>query len=185
MKLTPERRMGWIALVVLVLDQATKWAVVRHLHLGAEREVLPGFFRLVHWGNTGAAWSTFHGNNLALACVSAAALVLLYMARRYFEGDRPAGQAALGLVFGGILGNLIDRLVHGHVVDFLYFHVIRRDGEVLGFPAFNVADSAICTGVGIIFILSWWLRPESDANGASPRVVPPAGVKPRESSSCR
>lgn len=167
MNLTPEKRMGMTALAVLALDQVTKWAVVRTLFLGAEREVLPGFFRLVHWGNTGAAWSTFHGNNLALACVSAAALVLLYMARRYFEGDRPAGQWALGLVFGGIVGNLIDRLVHGHVVDFLFFHVLRRDGEVLGFPAFNVADSAICTGVGLIFVLSWWIRPASGGTGPS------------------
>lgn len=160
MKYAAEKRMGLIALAILVFDQWTKWVVVRRLALGAEQEFLPGFFKFVHWGNTGAAWSTFHGSNGALAVVSLAALGLLYWARRHFEGDRPAGQIALGLVFGGILGNLVDRIARGHVVDFLYFHVIRRDGELLGFPAFNVADSAICTGVGIIFVLSWWLRPE-------------------------
>lgn len=158
--------MGLIALSLLVLDQLTKWSVVGRLPLGAEMEVLPGFFRLVHWGNTGAAWSLFHGNNHVLALVSLAALVVLFLARRHFESERPAGQVALGLVFGGILGNLVDRLVHGHVVDFLYFHVIRRDGVEVGFPAFNVADTAICTGVGIILLLSWMARPVPAAEGA-------------------
>lgn len=148
-----------LALVVMVLDQATKWMVVRSFALGGEMELVPGFFKFVHWGNTGAAWSTFYGSNGALAVVSAAALGLLYWARGYFEGDTKAGQFALGLVFGGILGNLLDRVFRGHVVDFLYFHVFRRDGEVLGFPAFNVADSAICTGVAIVFLLSWCKRP--------------------------
>lgn len=159
MKFNLERRILATALVVLFFDQATKWLVVSRLPLGAEIDVVEGFFKWVHWGNTGAAWSTFHGNNAALAAVSAVALVLLYLARRYFEGDTAWGQFALGLVFGGILGNLLDRLIHQHVVDFLRFQLIRRDGEVFGFPAFNVADSAICTGVGIIFLLSWVGRP--------------------------
>lgn len=147
--------MGAIALCLLVLDQLTKWLVIHRLHLGDEVRVLPGFFNLVHWGNTGAAWSLFHGNNQALATVSAVALLVLYWARSYFEGDTVPGQIALGLIFGGIVGNLIDRMVHQHVIDFLYFHVYRRDGEVLGFPAFNLADTAICTGVGVVFLLSW------------------------------
>lgn len=159
-----EKRMGAIALVLLILDQATKWSVVNRLALGTEWALLPGFFRLVHWGNTGAAWSLFHGNNHALALISVGAMGVLFLARRHFEAGRVPGQVALGLVFGGILGNLIDRLIHGHVVDFLYFHVIRRDGVEVGFPAFNVADTAICTGVGIIFLLSWMARPEGESD---------------------
>ncbi len=159
MKWTPERRLLGLALLVFVLDQSTKWLVASQLSFGMEVQVLPGFFKLVHWGNTGAAWSLFHGNNHILAVVSVVALVLLYLARRHFEGDTLPGQVALGLVSGGILGNLVDRLMHGHVVDFLYFHVVRRDGDLLGFPAFNVADTAICTGVGILFLLSWMPRP--------------------------
>ena len=147
--------MAAVAFGLLALDQITKWWVIHRLYLGDEIRVLPGFFNLVHWGNTGAAWSLFHGNNQFLATVSSVALVVLYLSRRYFEGDTVPGQIALGLVFGGIVGNLIDRLVHRHVIDFLYFHVVRRDGEVLGFPAFNLADTAICTGVGIVFLLSW------------------------------
>jgi signal peptidase II len=61
------------------------------------------------------------------------------------------------LIFGGIVGNLTDRLMpsRNHVIDFLYFYVITRNGEEAGFPAFNVADTAICTGVGLLFLASW------------------------------
>jgi signal peptidase II len=62
-------------------------------------------------------------------------------------------------MFGGIVGNLIDRRTIGHVVDFLYFHVYTRSGDEVGFPAFNIADSAICIGVGILFLLSWRQQP--------------------------
>lgn len=157
-----------LALAIFALDQISKWIVVRHLPLGGEIEVLPGFFRWVHWGNTGAAWSLFHDNNHLLAAVSAVALVVLFVARRYFEGETVPGQMALGLILGGIAGNLVDRLVHKHVVDFIYFHLHRRDGAELGFPAFNVADMAICSGVGIVFLLSWRTRPDSD-----PQPIPP------------
>jgi signal peptidase II len=69
----------------------------------------------------------------------------------------------LGLLFGGIVGNLLDRIIHEHVVDFLRFYWIRRSGAELGFPAFNVADSAICTAVAILLILSWQADPASNA----------------------
>jgi signal peptidase II len=62
---------------------------------------------------------------------------------------------SLGLICGGIVGNLFDRFLHGCVIDFLYFYLDRRGGEPLGFPAFNVADAAICTGVGLLFLMSW------------------------------
>jgi signal peptidase II len=161
MKRTAEKTILATGITVMVLDQFTKWIVERSLPLGHEFAILAGFFKFVHWGNTGAAWSLFHGNNHVLAAVSAAALVVLYKVRRYFEADRLSGQLALGLILGGIGGNLVDRVFRRHVVDFLYFHLIRRDGEELGFPAFNVADMAICTGVGIILLLSWLARPDS------------------------
>ena len=62
---------------------------------------------------------------------------------------------SLGLIFGGILGNLVDRLFRDHVVDFIRFYLHRRSGEEIGFPAFNIADSAICVGVGLMFLISW------------------------------
>ena len=145
-----------LALVIILLDQVTKLIVMRYLpNIGDKGEVIDGFFRFVHWGNTGAAWSLFSGNNGVLAGVAIAAVIVLYFARHHFDLHTLGGQISLGLIFGGIIGNLIDRLRVNHVVDFLYFYVVRRDGSEAGFPAFNVADSAICVGVGLLFILSW------------------------------
>jgi signal peptidase II len=149
--------MAGLAVSVFVLDQLTKLAVLKWLptEYVSEKSVLPGFFRLVHWRNTGAAWSMFHDNNLTLAIISAIALVVLIVARQRFHSHLTLGWISLGLIFGGIAGNLLDRILHKHVIDFLYFHLITRSGNELGFPAFNVADSAICIGVGLLFILSW------------------------------
>lgn len=147
--------MAILALSIFVSDQITKLLVINYLGLQEERVIVPGFFKLVLWGNTGAAWSLFRGNNGMLALVAVAALVILFLTRHHFEIHTLGGQISLGLIFGGILGNLTDRLLRDHVIDFLYFYVIRRNGEEAGFPAFNVADSSICVGVGLLFVLSW------------------------------
>jgi signal peptidase II len=153
--LAPPRRILLIAVAVLLLDQVSKAVVLRFLHFLDERVILEGFFKFVHWGNTGSAFSLFPGKNGVLALVSITAIVVLYLTRHHFDADTLPGQFALGLIFGGIVGNLIDRIFRQHVIDFIYFYVIRRDGSELGFPAFNVADSAICVGVGLLFVLAW------------------------------
>lgn len=161
MRLSANWRIGLLALGVFVLDQATKLVVRAHLGFGQEQPVIDGFFKLVHWGNTGAAWSLFRGHNVTLAFVALAALLILFLTRHHFDIHTLGGQLALGLIFGGILGNLLDRLLHNHVTDFLYFYVIRRDGIEAGFPAFNLADTAICIGVGVLLILSWQVESRS------------------------
>jgi signal peptidase II len=163
---TPNRRIALLAAAVVVLDQLTKSIVNACLIPGEEKVILPGFFKFVHWGNTGAAWSLFTGNNLVLAGVAVVAVFVLFMSRHHFDSRSPLGQVAFGLIFGGIVGNLIDRLRVQHVVDFLYFYLQQRNGTEIGFPAFNVADSAICTGVGLIFLLTW--RNEQQAKPAEP-----------------
>jgi signal peptidase II len=157
MELTPNKRLALIAMVIVAFDQLTKWAVLNLLGYAEEKVIINGFFKFVHWGNTGAAWSMFHGNNELLAIISLVALAVLFLSRQHFEFHHKLGQIALGLMFGGIIGNLIDRMMEsrGHVIDFLYFYVYRRSGGESGFPAFNVADSAICVGVGLLFLLSW------------------------------
>ena len=151
------RGIAALALVVLALDQFTKWLVLNHLDLGDEKTVVPGFFKLVHWGNTGAAWSLFSGNNAALALVGLFALVALFLTRHHFSSHTLGGQIAFGFIFGGIAGNLTDRLLPSRhaVVDFLYFYLQQRGGRILDFPAFNVADTAICSGVALIFLITW------------------------------
>src|SRR6266568_2010331 len=115
---TPNRRIAVIASLVIALDQATKQVVLRFLGYAQEKVVVEGFFKFVHWGNTGAAWSLFRGNNNILALVALVAIVVLFFSRHHFDSRTLLGQIAFGLIFGGIIGNLTDRIVRGHVIDF-------------------------------------------------------------------
>lgn len=151
----------WVKLIYLIacgvvaLDQISKWIIHFNLEFRAEEiSVIDGFFKIVYWGNTGSAFSMFSGNNNVLAAIALLAVFAIYFFRKHFEIHHSLGRWAMGLITGGIIGNLIDRLVHSYVVDFLYFYTTRTSGSELGFPAFNVADSAICTGIGLIFLLS-------------------------------
>ena len=165
---TPNRRIAMIGLLVIGLDQLTKQVVLRFLGYAQEKVVVEGFFKFVHWGNTGAAWSLFRGNNQLLAVVAVVALGVLFFSRHHFDSRTLRGQVAFGLIVGGIVGNLIDRLWAGHVIDFIYFYVQQRGGTEVGFPAFNVADSAICTGVGLIFLITWKSERAAKPAEASP-----------------
>ena len=147
-----------LATVVFLLDQFAKWLVLRSLAPWEERVIIRGFFNLCLRFNTGAAWSMFTNNNILLAAIALIALVALFLARHQFQAHTLTGQFAFGLIFGGILGNLTDRLLPARhaVVDFLHFYMARRgSAEAWDFPAFNVADSAICSGVVLIFIITW------------------------------
>jgi len=163
------QRIAIIAAVIFALDQFTKWLVLRSLGVYEERIIIPGFFKFVRWGNTGAAWSLFSGNNSLLALVALVAIVALWRTRHHFDSHTLMGQVAFGLIFGGIAGNLFDRLIHHEVVDFLRFYIVQRPTGLfeneIGFPAFNVADSAICTGVGLIFLIT--LKNEHAPTGAA------------------
>jgi signal peptidase II len=172
--------MAALASLVFVLDQLSKLAVLKHLGYAEEKGVVEGFFKLVHWGNTGAAWSMFRDNNEMLAIVALVALLVLFLVRHRFDIHLALGWISMGLIFGGIAGNLFDRLLPSrrHVIDFLYFYV-QRDGKgELGFPAFNVADSAICVGVFLLFVLSF----QKDTEAApAPVAVAKAKDDPKQS----
>ena len=165
MRWDPNRRIALAAGIIFLADQLAKLLVVRFLDPGEQWVLVEGFFKLVHWNNTGAAWSLFHGNNGLLALVSIAALVILFRARRRLDLSGLAGQTAFGMVVGGILGNLADRIRVGHVIDFLYFYLTPRGGQgaEIGFPAFNLADTCICTGVFLLVLLSWQENPAEAA----------------------
>lgn len=148
------QRIASIALVIFGLDQFTKWLVLRYLPIDDEKVLIRGFFKLVNWGNTGAAWSLFRGNNSILAAIGFIALLVIAIVFLTRHHDW-VGQIAFGLIAGGIAGNLVDRVRIGHVTDFIYFYLQQRGGGEVGFPAFNIADSAICTGVALIFLITW------------------------------
>lgn len=159
------KRLHSLALLIVVLDQITKILIERSLPFGSFYppnciEVIPGFFNLVHVGNTGAAWSLFSGYPKALAVVGILALALLFVFRNSLQLKLPQSQLAFGLIIGGIIGNLIDRFRLGHVTDFLDFHF--NDWY---WPSFNVADSAITVGVGIYILFSFLQPKDSPEKG--------------------
>ena len=139
-----------LSLAVAVLDQATKYAVSCRLLLGEQVPVLPGLFSISHVHNTGAAWGIFAGQGHWLVLLSIAMLGFMVWFRHSLTGGTRIGRVALALMLSGIIGNLIDRVKYGYVVDFLHFY--WRDHA---FPSFNVADAAICTGVGLYLLVGF------------------------------
>lgn len=144
-----------LALLVLVLDQWTKWLVVSRFEWG-QSLALSSFFNLVRVHNEGAAFSFLSSAGgwqrwffTALGLAASAYMVWLLV----HHGQRKLFALALSLLLGGAIGNVIDRLIHGHVIDFLDFHFDLLEPLFAGghFPAFNLADSAITAGaVGLI-----------------------------------
>jgi signal peptidase II len=148
-----------LLLIVVALDQASKAWIVAHLPLGTYGRpdaipVVRGFLYLVHVGNTGAAWSMLTGRSFLLAALAAATLVAIFLWRRALGLRDRTAQISFGLLCGGIIGNLSDRLVYGHVVDFLDFHF----GSYV-YPTFNIADAGICCGV-LLYLFHSLRQPE-------------------------
>ncbi|MBI5380170.1 MAG: signal peptidase II [Nitrospirae bacterium] len=142
------RRVLGVSGGVLALDQAAKWVIGQVLPLGAQREVIPGFFQLVHVRNPGAAFSLLAGMDEGYRAAFFVGYTLLAVAvLGWFLVKVREGwsRLSLALVLGGALGNLVDRVRYGAVVDFLDFY-----WGALHWPAFNVADRAIVVGVGIL-----------------------------------
>ncbi len=155
-------RVWLLALLIAVADQASKQWIRDTYALGESRTIIESFFHFTYLRNTGAAWGMFSGNNLWLAILSVVVLVLMVIFRRAFLGNTWEHRVALGLLAGGILGNVFDRLKLGYVTDFLDFFWRGHH-----FPAFNIADSAICIGVTLYVLSSLWVagHPLNEAQG--------------------
>ncbi len=139
----------WLGLggIVVVLDQLVKWWVTRALALGEEVAVTP-FLSWVRWHNEGAAFSILSDATgwqrwFFVAMAVAFLAFIVYELRRLPQQARLMGWV-YGLIAGGAVGNLIDRILHGHVVDFVLLHY-----QQWYFPAFNVADAALTVGAGL------------------------------------
>ena len=144
------------ALALVILDQVTKTLVIQRIRLHERIAVIPGFFDLTHVTNKGAAWGMFHNLPWIPFAISIVAFILLFVFLRKLSCGWPERVFALLMVASGIVGNCTDRLWHGAVIDFLRFHW----QEVAEWPSFNVADSAICCGV-TLFVISSFFRPEN------------------------
>lgn len=140
----------WIAAVAIVLDQLTKWWIVESIPNGGSVTVLP-VLNIIHTYNPGAAWSMFANAGGAQRWVFSGlavvvSVVLVYWLRRLQFSAQKLLVIGLTLILGGAIGNVIDRLRLGHVVDFVQVHWGNSY-----FPAFNVADSAI--SIGAVFVV--------------------------------
>ncbi|MBI5286631.1 MAG: signal peptidase II [Deltaproteobacteria bacterium] len=148
------RTLLWVSAVVILLDQLTKAIISNTLALHQSIEVIPGFFNITHIRNPGVAFGLLKGSGrlrlAVLLIVSSVALaVVVYL---YRKAEDKVLAFALSLVAGGAVGNLIDRMRFGEVVDFLDLHLGSYH-----WPAFNIADSAITIGV-ILTLLSLYIR---------------------------
>jgi signal peptidase II len=143
----------FLSLPLYAVDQLTKHLVLRFISPYDARIVVPDFFSLVNDTNTGAAFGSFRGNNTFFIVISVVALVVVTaLLIRHSQPD-PWRDLSLALLLAGILGNLTDRLLYGHVIDFLLFnlHIPYADP----WPAFNVADSCISIAVALFIIHSF------------------------------
>ncbi len=144
-----------IFLSVVCLDQLTKLWVVQAFGLYESRVIIPGLFNFTYLTNTGAAFGILAGHpawwrQLFFICVALVALVAIFFLHKKIAHESRWYTASLALIAGGAVGNLIDRVRLGSVVDFLDFYVSTHH-----WPAFNLADSAITVGVGIFLLVNF------------------------------
>jgi signal peptidase II len=148
----------FLTLPLYALDQLTKQWVQRSISPYDALSVVRDFFNLVNVPNTGAAFGSFKGNNTFFVIISLIALVVVTVLLVRHQRSDPWRDVSLALLLAGILGNLTDRLLYGHVIDFLLFNLHIRFADP--WPAFNVADSCISIAV-VLFIIHSFRKEKS------------------------
>ena len=149
-----------IAIVIILADQITKSSIIRTLALGQTKPALGNFLVLTYTRNTGGAFSLMQGGNYLFIVVASLAIVALLFAYHKYQFRQLSMSAALSLALGGAVGNLVDRIRFGYVVDFFDFQ--GGTGHTL-WPIFNVADSAISVGI-VVLILRMLFAKEKPAD---------------------
>jgi signal peptidase II len=162
------RKLPWLLLIsilIIAIDRITKTVVASHVALGEGITIIPGFLRITHWLNEGAAFSLFADSaspnmvRWGLITFSAVAAIAVLIALIRLGSRITLATAALALVLGGALGNLHDRVVYGSVVDFIEVHIFGYH-----WPDFNVADSSIVVGACLLLLDSLLASKSSDPN---------------------
>ena len=136
------------SLIFLLLDQIVKFLVSNYIDLGESISIIPSFFHFTYVQNTGAAWSILEGNTVFLIFASFSAIGLVYYFLLKDKKIEKIEEVGYGILLGGILGNLVDRIFLGYVIDFIHF--------IFGsyqFPVFNIADIGIVIGTFIIVFI--------------------------------
>lgn len=136
-----------ITIICIVIDFVSKLLVINNLKIGDSITIIPSFFSISYVRNTGAAWGMFSNGTIILAIVS---MTFLFFAIKYIYELKNISKLSLisyGMLLGGIIGNLIDRLFRNYVIDFLSFNIFGYS-----FPVFNIADCFIVVSIILIII---------------------------------
>jgi signal peptidase II len=142
-----------VAFIILLVDYLTKWMVRVRLDPIQSVELIPGYLRLSYWQNSGVAFGLFDAvasvwKPYILAALAVVAVVVIVVYGEHMPPERKLLRASLAIIIGGILGNFVDRIVRGYVIDFIDFHIY----DTFHWPTFNVADSAITIGIALLLI---------------------------------
>lgn len=137
--------------ISVILDQLIKFFINQNMHINESIKVIDHFFSITYVRNNGAAFSIFSGNRFFLIMISILAIIFIYYTFIHKRKINTIDASIYGLLFGGIIGNLIDRIINGYVIDYLDFKIFNYD-----FPIFNLAD--ICIVISIILILITTIR---------------------------
>ncbi|WP_186577535.1 signal peptidase II [Aquibacillus kalidii] len=143
-------RYYWIALIVIIIDQFTKWIVVKNMELRESIPVIENFFYITSHRNTGAAWGILAGKMIFFYIITTIVIIaVVYYMQKFAKESKLMGWS-LAFILGGAIGNFIDRLFRKEVVDFLDIYIGNYD-----YPIFNVADSALVAGVILVLIATF------------------------------
>lgn len=146
----------WISFLVLIIDQITKYFVSRNFYLGESVQVIPNVFHWTYILNPGAAFGMLDGSRWFFVAIAVLVSAGVWYFRKELQQEPAMIQTGTALFVGGAIGNLIDRIFIGQVIDFFDFRI---------WPIFNVADIAICVGVGLIIwniIMTEFLNSRND-----------------------
>lgn len=136
-----------ITSIILMLDQFIKILINKYMELGSGINIIPNFFSLIYIKNTGAAFSILKDNTFILTITSVIIIIILDRFIKKEENLNKLSIISFGLIMGGIFGNLIDRIIHHGVIDYLSFKIFNYH-----FPIFNLADITIVGGVFLLLI---------------------------------
>jgi len=153
------KKLAIISLVCIIIDQIIKVVITTNVEFAHSINVINNFFRITYLQNTGAAWSILSGNRILLIIVTVIALGIIYYVFLKDKKIKNYESILLGLLLGGIIGNLIDRVRFGYVIDYLDFNIFSYH-----YPVFNFAD--ICIVISIIILVIISLKEDKNGNNS-------------------
>jgi signal peptidase II len=139
----------YISIILLLIDQISKLLVVKLIDINSSIELIKNFFYLTYTHNTGAAFSILTGKRILLILIAVIILIVIFNYLRKNKIESKVEKIAFSLIIGGSVGNLLDRIVRGYVIDFLDFKIFGYN-----FPIFNLADTFIVIGVLLLLIIT-------------------------------